>query len=368
MPQLARPARAPAACPAWCHPGSVASLVMAHGAQQGLDQRRRTGIRATVSRRELAGPSACGQDQRTHACCRRDLEVASARHRRAAPPFPLPLPNPHPDGRARLRGPAGDQGPAARPLDAPAGHSSRLANITIPAHVTRELSFDAVIRKGDMGLKVRRVQEWLSIHNCPTPVDGDFGPATEKCVKDSQKLQGTSVTGTVNRTTWQALTAPLTHALASIKLPVSLSVAQAMLQVAQSIWLSIPSRWEATIEDHGQGVHGRESRDRLALVRRVHHVCHEAGVYVAGSTDAYRPFVLVWFAGVSGDRILREGHGSRFWCRVVVSAGTAQVFLLRSTPTDCTHTGLSFGATCCHETALPPDLSRDQQLVRRTGC
>src|SRR5262245_34843281 len=104
---------------------------------------------------------------------------------------------------------------------------------TYPANVTRELAFDGVIKKGDKSVRIRRAQEWLSIHGCPTPVDGDYGPATETCVRDFQHQQGGSTTGIVNKMTWDALTQPLNDALKRIDLPAGSSVAQAMLQVAR---------------------------------------------------------------------------------------------------------------------------------------
>lgn len=73
--------------------------------------------------------------------------------------------------------------------------------LNYPAHVVKELDHDLVIKKGHKGVKVRRVQEWLSIHDCPTPVDGDFGEATEKCVTDFQQLHSMSATGTVDKPT-----------------------------------------------------------------------------------------------------------------------------------------------------------------------
>ncbi|SRR6266496_2519915 len=104
---------------------------------------------------------------------------------------------------------------------------------TYPAHVTKQLAFDVVILKGHKGLKVQRVQEWLSLQDCPTPIDGDFGDATEKCVKDFQQSNGMSATGAVNKGTWGALTEPLHNALSPIELPAGSSIAEAMLRVAK---------------------------------------------------------------------------------------------------------------------------------------
>ena len=217
--------------------------------------------------------------------------------------------------------------------------------LTYPAHVTQELSFDAIIRKGDTGLKVRRVQEWLSIHNCPTPVDGDFGPATEKCVKDFQKLHGTPVTGTVNKTTWRALTAPLTHALASMKLPASSSVTQAMLQVAQQHLAQHPVEmggdnrgpWVRVYMGGNQGTDWRWCAGFITFVMKQACMLLDRPTPINGSFScdslAYQAKAEGFF--VKGTAL---ASGAVSWPEL----GASQVFLRRATPTDWTHTGLSF--------------------------
>ena len=46
-----------------------------------------------------------------------------------------------------------------------------------PTYVTKELAFDTTIENGHTGAKVRRVQEWLTIYEFETPIDGGFGDA-----------------------------------------------------------------------------------------------------------------------------------------------------------------------------------------------
>ena len=42
-----------------------------------------------------------------------------------------------------------------------------------PSHVTRELSFDQDIRRGDVSPRVKRVQEWLTFNGFATSIDSD---------------------------------------------------------------------------------------------------------------------------------------------------------------------------------------------------
>ena len=102
-----------------------------------------------------------------------------------------------------------------------------------PAYVTKELAFDTIIENGDTGTKVRRVQEWLTIHEFATPIDGSFGDATESCVKNFQQSKGIQATGKVNQKTWGALVEPLNEALQPINLPANISLGDAIPKVAK---------------------------------------------------------------------------------------------------------------------------------------
>lgn len=84
----------------------------------------------------------------------------------------------------------------------------------IPAYVKKEISAPAkVVKIGSGGTVVRRIQEWLQYHEFSTAIDGQYGPATASCVRDFQRHKELSVTGTVNKMTWQALVEPLNRSL-----------------------------------------------------------------------------------------------------------------------------------------------------------
>ena len=217
--------------------------------------------------------------------------------------------------------------------------------LTYPAHVMKELVFDAAVKNGHRGLKVRRVQEWLSIHDCPTPVDGDFGDATEKCVKDFQQEHGTSVTGTVNKVTWEALIEPLRNALATTEPPAGSSVAEAMLRVAKQHLAQHPVEiggencgpWVRTYMGGNQGDEWRWCAGFITFVMRQACMLLDRETPIPGS---YSCDSLAYQAKEAG--LFVKGtdlaSGAVSWPDV----GAAQVFLLRATPTDWVHTGLSF--------------------------
>ena len=64
------------------------------------------------------------------------------------------------------------------------------------------------IRKGNKGELVKKCQQLLVKHGYSLGicgVDGDFGTATEKAVKEFQKDNGLKVDGIVGESTWAAL-------------------------------------------------------------------------------------------------------------------------------------------------------------------
>ena len=63
-----------------------------------------------------------------------------------------------------------------------------------------ELTLDKTYRRGDRGQGVRRVQEWLNLHDVKVDgkavgIDEDFGPQTERALKQFQVKHGLPVSG-----------------------------------------------------------------------------------------------------------------------------------------------------------------------------
>lgn len=65
------------------------------------------------------------------------------------------------------------------------------------------------MRAGARGIGVQRVQEWLGLQGVGVAIDGDFGPATERAVREFQGRSRLRIDGVVDRTTWNWLAGDL---------------------------------------------------------------------------------------------------------------------------------------------------------------
>jgi putative peptidoglycan binding protein len=214
-----------------------------------------------------------------------------------------------------------------------------------PAHVEKELAFDGVIKKGDIGPRVRRVQEWLKINGFGTGIDSDFGDATKKCVtrfKDSKELPAT---GEVDQQTWDLLVDPLVKALAPLGFKPGTTLPEANLRVAEQHLAQHPIEvggdnrgpWVRVYLDGNEGLSWRWCAGFVTFVMK--QACMELGqqlpipgsyscdslAYQAKQADLFIPGAELASGGVA-------------WSDL----GAAQIFLVRRTPTDWTHTGFSF--------------------------
>lgn len=88
------------------------------------------------------------------------------------------------------------------------------------------------MQKGARGNQVKQIQEWLNYHHCRTSIDSDFGPATQACIKDYQEKNSLSVSGKVNKQTWESLLSPMTGALVAPADISTMTASQAVLAVA----------------------------------------------------------------------------------------------------------------------------------------
>jgi hypothetical protein len=90
------------------------------------------------------------------------------------------------------------------------------ANAYLPSRAKAELDFKASIKRGDRKMPAKRVQEHLTLRGFGLDIDSDFGPTTEKRVKDFQASKQLPVTGIVDFATWEKLVDPLVLALQPI--------------------------------------------------------------------------------------------------------------------------------------------------------
>ncbi|MBX3257282.1 MAG: peptidoglycan-binding protein [Chitinophagaceae bacterium] len=92
----------------------------------------------------------------------------------------------------------------------------------IKQHYLKELSISGTQSKNNAANKkadVMKIQAWLNLFALAQPsnavsiaVDGDFGPATEKAVKNFQKLKGLPQSGIVNAAVFSKLSEPMQNA------------------------------------------------------------------------------------------------------------------------------------------------------------
>ena len=214
-----------------------------------------------------------------------------------------------------------------------------------PAHVKKELAFDGVIRKGDLGLKVRRVQEWLKINGFGTAIDGDFGDATEKCVTRFQHSKSLPETGEVDQKTWDLLVSPLVKALAPIGFPSGTKLSEAVLRVAEQHFRQHPIEvggdnrgpWVRVYVEGNEGHDWRWCAGFVTFVMK--QACMELGrpspISGSVSCDSLAHQAKQADLFVPGAQLQ---SGDVAWSDL----GALQIFLLRRTSTDWTHTGFSF--------------------------
>lgn len=106
------------------------------------------------------------------------------------------------------------------------------------AHVANELDYPGHLKKGagttSAEVKsVRRIQEWLNIHNVVTPVDGGFGDSTTDQLKAFQTAHGRPATGELDEESWALLTAPMRHALAKVDIAPGTAFEDVVVAVGQ---------------------------------------------------------------------------------------------------------------------------------------
>lgn len=79
-----------------------------------------------------------------------------------------------------------------------------------------DLEIKRTIARGARGKRVKLVQEWLCLHGIDIVIDGIFGPATEKAVREFQQKNGKTADGKVGKDTFALLVKPMRDALAEI--------------------------------------------------------------------------------------------------------------------------------------------------------
>ncbi len=208
-----------------------------------------------------------------------------------------------------------------------------------------ELAYTIPISRGSKKMPAQRVQEWLCYHGFRTTVDADFGPATETAVRLFQNAKGLPVTGSVDQGTWNSLVKPLADLLA-VAISAGLSWDQAILAVAQAHLATHPvelggqnrGAWVRIYTDGNDGDQWLWCAAFVSFVMRQACFLTGAALPVPGSVSCD---TLASQAKAAGRFISGSAQAPPPWAKL----GTCQIFLVRRTSTDWSHTGFAFSGS-----------------------
>jgi len=100
-------------------------------------------------------------------------------------------------------------------------------------HVSSELKYPGALQIGSSNLAaVKRLQEWLNLHGCSTPIDAGFGPSTAEQLGRFAIKNGRPDSAVLSEEIWTLLTAPMRRALAPIDYN-EMSLEQAVVKIAR---------------------------------------------------------------------------------------------------------------------------------------
>ena len=219
----------------------------------------------------------------------------------------------------------------------------------VPSYIKREINPPRkVLKSGSSGFQVKQVQEWLQFHQCRTAIDGKFGPATAECVRDFQKTTGLTITGTVNRMTWESLVGPMNAALEQPSRALSGSVDSTIKRVAQQ-----------HVRQHPQEIGGSNCGPWVRLYCGGHDGtawpwCAGFVSMVMSQACFYRGETTPIPGSVSCDSLAAQAKDKGLFVSgasvksgkfIWTDFGSSCIFLRRRTKTDWTHTGFALGST-----------------------
>ncbi|MEX0966370.1 MAG: peptidoglycan-binding domain-containing protein [Bacteroidia bacterium] len=90
-------------------------------------------------------------------------------------------------------------------------------------HYKKELTINGILKNGESGNEVKKVQEWLNLWRYIKPewlsiisIDGDYGAQTKSAVMEFQQIHGLETDGIAGPVTFGMLSSPLRNAFESI--------------------------------------------------------------------------------------------------------------------------------------------------------
>lgn len=103
-----------------------------------------------------------------------------------------------------------------------------------------ELKLGRTLRRGDSGVEVKRLQEWLTLSGHALQPDGRFGPATELAVCRYQTAQNLPRDGLVSPECFARLVEPMVRCLAPLPAPPGMKLPTLVHRYAQQHLASSP--------------------------------------------------------------------------------------------------------------------------------
>jgi hypothetical protein len=208
---------------------------------------------------------------------------------------------------------------------------------TLADWIRREVEFEREISQGQRGPAVKRVQEWLTAHQCGVAVDGDFGAVTKRAVQKFQGQVGLEPSGVVDRETFERLVQPMRRVL-SLSVPRTAgSLEQVVVATAQAHLAQHP------IEVGGQNrgpwvrlyMEGRDGPEWAWCAGFVTFIVRQAVELLNARMPIAGSFSCDSLASQARNEglFVPEREASRDTMR------PGAIFLVRRTSTDWTHTG-----------------------------
>lgn len=215
----------------------------------------------------------------------------------------------------------------------------------VPGYIRREIDPPSkTVKRGAKNQTAKRIQEWLNFHDCRTGIDGDFGPATEACVKDFQRMKRKSPTGEVDENTWKLLVKPMATALKPPSNVKQMAAQDAVLAVANQHVDQHPieiggANCGPWVRLYCEGNDGRQwawCAGFVTLIMQQAYFYREDRPPIKGSVSCDTLAAQAKDAGLFvHEREITLGRMD--W----EEFGAACVFLRRRTSTDWTHTGIA---------------------------
>ncbi len=200
------------------------------------------------------------------------------------------------------------------------------------------LELDKNYKKGMKGNKVKHIQEWLCLHGHNLVIDGDFGPATDRAVRDFQSKKQLKDNGIVDKKTFQTMVKPMTDSL------------DPLTGVGKSLGKMVVSYAQKHLKWHPREVGGQNKGPWVRLYMKGEEGptwpwCAGFSCFILGqacnSTNSTQPVKTTF----SCDHLALDAKGRGLFLKESQITDKSQItpgsfFLVRKTSTDWTHTGI----------------------------